>query len=58
MNTDLRDVFRSRFLSAMWALVDTNKSEADERIRTREGHFYNGAPESSAKKSDEITENT
>lgn len=42
VNTDLRDVFRSRFPNAMWALVDTTQSGADERICKREGHFYKG----------------
>lgn len=58
VNTDLRDVFRSRFPNAMWALVDTNESEADKRIRTREGHFYKGAPESIAMTSDEKAKKT
>jgi hypothetical protein len=46
VNTDLRDTFRLRFPNAIWALVDTKESEAEERIRTREGHFYKGAPPS------------
>ncbi len=44
VNTDMRDIFRQRFPNALWALLDTTESEADERIQTREGHFYKGAP--------------
>jgi len=44
VNTDLRDIFRSRFPNAGWALVDTTQSDADDRIKSREGHFYKGAP--------------
>lgn len=44
VNTDLRDIFRSRFPNAVWALVDTTESEAEERVNQREGHFYKGAP--------------
>ena len=48
VNTDLRDHFRSRFPHAKWALVDVNDFIAQERIDSREGHFYKGDP--SAKK--------
>ena len=42
VNTDLRDVFRSRFPDATWILMDTSDSEAQDRIHQREGHFYKG----------------
>lgn len=45
VNTDLRDVFRSRFQNALWALVSTTHDEANRRIAEREGHFYKGAPD-------------
>jgi len=44
VNTDLRNVFRSRFPDAKWVLVDTDDTEAQNRINQREGHFYKGAP--------------
>lgn len=40
VNTDLRDVFRSRFPEAEWILVDTSPEEANRRIQQREDHFY------------------
>jgi gluconate kinase len=43
VNTDLRDVFRERFLHARWVLIDTNDAEAQHRIDQREDHFYKGA---------------
>lgn len=42
VNTDLRDHFRSRFPHSKWALVDVNDLIAQERIDSREGHFYKG----------------
>lgn len=42
VNTDLRDVFRSRFPHAKWILIDTQENEATRRITMREGHFYKG----------------
>jgi gluconate kinase len=45
VNTDLRDVFRSRFQNALWALVNTTHDEANKRIAERQGHFYQGAPD-------------
>jgi energy-coupling factor transporter ATP-binding protein EcfA2 len=42
VNTDLRDIFRSRFPLATWVLVDTADEEAKLRIEQREGHFYQG----------------
>ena len=50
VNTDMREIFRQRFPSAVWALLDTTESEADDRIQTREGHFYKGAPSSTSDK--------
>ena len=44
VNTDLRDTFRSRFPNAIWALVNTTEMQASDRIKSREGHFYKGAP--------------
>jgi gluconate kinase len=43
VNTDLRDIYRSRFPHAIWALVDTTEAEATDRINQREGHFFKGA---------------
>ena len=40
VNTDLREIFRARFPTAKWILIDTNASEADKRIVERQGHFY------------------
>lgn len=42
VNTDLRDVFRSRFPLAAWVLIDTADEEAKLRIEQRKGHFYQG----------------
>lgn len=42
VNTDLRDIFRERFPSAEWILVDTTEGGCERRIREREGHFYKG----------------
>lgn len=42
VNTDLRDVFRSRFPNAKWILVDTDENEATKRINERKDHFYKG----------------
>lgn len=50
VNTDLRDVFRSRFPHAQWLLIDTNETEAIRRINTREDHFYKGEKDNNGKK--------
>lgn len=42
VNTDLRDIFRARFPSAEWILIDTTQEECTKRINEREGHFYKG----------------
>jgi len=42
VNTDLRDIFRYRFPSAEWVLIDTSEEECTKRIHEREGHFYKG----------------
>lgn len=42
VNTDLRDVFRLRFPTSTWILIDTTEEEATRRIRERKGHFYKG----------------
>ncbi len=42
VNTDLRDIFRERFPSAEWILIDTSEEECTKRINEREGHFYKG----------------
>jgi energy-coupling factor transporter ATP-binding protein EcfA2 len=47
VNTDLRDVFRSRFPLAAWVLMDTADEEAKLRIEQREGHFYQGKTDAS-----------
>ena len=57
VNTDLRDIFRSRFPNAAWVLIDTDDAEATRRINEREDHFYKGKDpikdeESSTTKSD------
>lgn len=44
VNTDLRDVWRSRFPETQWFLLDTPPAVADDRIACRGGHFYKGAP--------------
>ena len=43
VNTDLRTEFRNSFPFAQWILVDANKQLAEERILSREGHFYKNA---------------
>lgn len=40
VNKDLRQVFRCRFPSAHWILIDTPADIANQRISQREGHFY------------------
>jgi energy-coupling factor transporter ATP-binding protein EcfA2 len=47
VNTDLRDVFRSRFPLATWVLMDTADDEAKLRIEQRQGHFYQGKTDAS-----------
>lgn len=42
VNTDLRDIFRSRFPNSEWVLIDTTEEECTKRINEREGHFYKG----------------
>ena len=43
VNTDMRVEFRKRFPTSSWILVDTTKDLAEERILSREGHFYKGS---------------
>lgn len=43
VNTDMRVAFREKYPCCHWILVDTKQHVADERITTREGHFYKGA---------------
>lgn len=50
VNTDLRDIFRSRFPRAKWILIDTSDEEATKRISEREGHFYKGELEEESMK--------
>ena len=45
VNTDLRDIYRSRFPQTIWVLLNTTEEEAERRIQKREGHFYNGKVE-------------
>jgi gluconate kinase len=57
VNTDLRDVFRSRFPNSEWILIHTTEDEATNRINQRKGHFYTGeknkdSPKLSEKKDD------
>lgn len=40
VNTDMREIFRSRFPTSKWILVDTTPEEAEKRILQRQGHFY------------------
>merc|ERR1711924_122109 len=42
VNTDLRDIFRSRFPNAEWILIETGQEECNKRINERKGHFYKG----------------
>lgn len=48
VNTDLRQEFTKRFPYAEWILVDTDKSLAEERILSREDHFYKGSVDTSS----------
>lgn len=41
VNDDLRGAFRAAFPEALWVLVDTAERDADARVATRDGHFYN-----------------
>jgi gluconate kinase len=50
VNTDLRDVFRSRFPRAKWVLIDTSENESTKRINMREDHFYKGEKSDDTKK--------
>lgn len=43
VNTDLRIEFRNAFPCAQWILLDSDKQLAQERILSREGHFYKNA---------------
>lgn len=56
VNTDLRDVFRSRFPDAVWALVDTSEEQANIRIQTRQDHFYKGEQTTAQKDPEQPTE--
>lgn len=42
VNSDMRDVFRSRFPHSRWILVNTSSDFAAQRIASRKGHFYKG----------------
>jgi hypothetical protein len=56
VNTDLREIFRTRFPSAEWILIDTTEEECTRRINAREGHFYKGevsAEDTTTESSDE-----
>ena len=57
VNTDLRVAFRDTFPNAQWILVDTNKQTAEERILTREGHFYKNAETSTKEENDTTNSN-
>ena len=55
VNTDLRYIFRERFPSAEWILIDTSEEECTKRINEREGHFYKGEiPAEDSETSDEL----
>ena len=56
VNTDLRDIFRSRFPRADWILIDTSEEECTKRIQEREGHFYKGETPAKNAKTDTIDE--
>ena len=43
VNTDLRFEFRKRFPRSEWILINTSEELAEERILTREDHFYKGS---------------
>jgi len=49
VNTDLRDIFRSR-IPANWVLIDTTEDEATRRINMRQDHFYKGEQGESSSK--------
>ena len=57
VNTDLRVAFRNTFPNAQWILVDTNKQTAEERILTREGHFYKNAETNTKEEKDTTDSN-
>ena len=40
VNSDMRDIFRARFPTTKWILIDTAPEEANKRISERQGHFY------------------
>lgn len=42
VNTDLRTTFMSRFPESIWVLIDVSETTAQNRIDTRQGHFYKG----------------
>jgi hypothetical protein len=44
----MRVEFRNRFPHSEWILIDTSKDLAEERILSREDHFYKGSGSSSA----------
>ena len=58
VNTDLRVEFRKRFPDSEWVLVDTSKELAEERILSREDHFYKGSGGSTHEESDPTTTQT
>mmetsp|Transcript_26978 Transcript_26978/g.59303 ORF Transcript_26978/g.59303 Transcript_26978/m.59303 type:complete len:244 (-) Transcript_26978:1303-2034(-) len=52
VNTDLREIFMSRFPEAEWVLIDTSEEECTKRINEREGHFYKGEIDAEESKTD------
>ena len=58
VNTDMRVEFRNRFPHSEWILVDTSKDVAEERIVSREDHFYKGSGGTADAKNDQEEINT
>ena len=58
VNTDLRIEFRKRFPDSEWVLVNTSEELAEERILSREDHFYKGSGGSTHEESDPTTTKT
>ena len=40
VNIDMRIIYRNFFPNSKWVLVDTDESEASQRIKLRKDHFY------------------
>lgn len=52
----MRIAYRERYAKSEWILVDTKQNIAEERILSRQGHFYKGSNVNTATVSDECTD--